>query len=521
MPKIPVFQPNLSQSPQMSPGAASVVGNAYAQAGQQVEAMANRAQSVYGQIQEKEKKIERTLKATQIEKILKQKESDYTTSLRIRTDYQNFEPDRLKLLEEARTLIEPIVGDDRELQAATEKAIGSVEIGVGQAATLRKYKIYEQQGVEAMDFYFNDAMVKAADLPPEDVEGRIALRSTLDAQGKMLVSQGLIAENKLGDYLRSFDEQTEVRRADAFIDNARTATTALLLQGKTKDAAEVEKQLKADIKALNLPVDKDLVMMNKAQSMVKASETEARVLKNQAKSDQKEAEANMKKRELVAFGNAVLKKDYSAALQILDQSNLITNKVELMNQVTKASEEADPFKKSDPEFIGNLFIEAALGMVDPETIFPVPDKLSRTDYTLVKGLAEYAQKPEKKYINDLTGMVLQEVDRQIFGVDDISALSLTESVRQKYASQAGIAKRFILSALMKAETDEDKTDLLDQTSKNFILPKAFQAAGFEGYSIEPPRFKSKTSPGLFYPSAGSQKSTLPGKRPVKSLWEEK
>jgi len=251
----------------------------------------------------------------------------------------------------------------------------------------------------------------------------------------------------------------------------------------------------------------------------KSDKVEARVAANEAKTAAKEAEAEAHDAEELNLSKVLyFEKDPVKAAQILAKSayikaDEIPTWAERIEKFSKGEKSEDPFKTSDPKYTDKLFEEAAAGLVDPATIRPLPNKLSREDFRLAKGLAEYAIKGDKKYIMDMTESVISEGSKLILGTD-----YLYIEKPEKAINDQGTMERFIYNELLNAETDADKIDLLDENSKNFVLRRALQNVG-RNYDKEKER-QPGFSP-MFFESGGQKKQEgQEGITDLKQLWGE-
>ncbi len=501
MPVIPRFQDIRGiESPRMSPSIAGSAEEALVRAGGQITGTADYLFKVNEFVQEKKKTAARHVKISQARIALRKYEQEFAEGFKNRTEgYDKFEEEATTQLEQKRLEMEKAFENDPEgLQAFNDLFSGRQRV-LMDIVRARSTKVMVDQGEAATDqISLNQLEDYAAE--PAAAKRKIIVKNHDEFLQDMYES-GIINDVDRGNRSRAFIASAELERADKMIDVAPNVAEEMLKDGDFDlDPANIRKKIED------------------AQREQRRLETQERIVETAAKTKTKEAKKfahDTEEREIADV--LFIENDPVRASIMLGRSNLTGDEIavwtERIKKVAKGEKPEDPFKRSNDKYTDELFEDARQGFIAPETLRPIPNKLSREDYRLAKSIAEFANKPDKKYIMDLTKSVIREGTNIILGTDWMYFDKPEISIKDK-----GTMERFIYRELVNAETDEAKLDLLDENSKNFVLRRALQSVG---RTYDPDKPEEEFAP-MFRPSGGSTVKTPSGStEPRRRLWGEK
>lgn len=218
--RVSIPAPQLRSS--VSPEAAGAPGRAAAQLGNVV------ADIGMGLI-EKEQRAERDLKSLEMARDLDQEISQFTESFQGRQDYEQFENDTRKKMEDIRSRYQQRVGGDRTLQVVFERLYNQTSSQLGQFAKTTKFNVMSDRALSAFNAGRDNALqAYASSGSPEERE--IILNDLEVSTAEMVVS-GFMKNTDADAILRDFTDRAEEVRADRVIE-ADPAAAEVLLKGE-------------------------------------------------------------------------------------------------------------------------------------------------------------------------------------------------------------------------------------------------------------------------------------------------
>ena len=211
------------------------------------------------------------------------------------------------------------------------------------------------------------------------------------------------------------------------------------------------------------------------ESKVKEAETDKKASDKAVAAEQREKQTDEQKVKQREFNNKVARmrsrvttpEDKEKLLDFIEGANDSLDKKAAYNSVTTKAI-IDPFEVTDNKHYTKLLDDAANGLIEPGDVRPEMYRLSRQDHKIVKTLAEYSIKPDKKHISSGLTTVLRQAKERIYGVGFEHFTS--ESAEIKFSHEI---ENFIIDEFNRADTDDAKLDMLDYRSKNYILDRAF------------------------------------------------
>jgi hypothetical protein len=248
MPQIPRYQANAVVKPtKMSPAAAAAPELAMARAGEQIEDTGLYAQRVFSTIREAERKV----RAAEIGDLFDSDFKDAALSYATRTDFENFDADANKQIEELRSKYMAMAGEDKTLQEAISVAFND--------RAREYYRTIQAKKVQEMGKRAEGNLVESAislqDLyaqTPDKAE-RQRLLDEYAAKAHAFAQSGLVTPTQAVNFIETATNEAEVARAMRYIDTAPNEALALLkadefdLTPKTKQTLIEKTQNKIDM----------------------------------------------------------------------------------------------------------------------------------------------------------------------------------------------------------------------------------------------------------------------------------
>ena len=305
MPRIPGFESTKLPSGEsggapMSPGIASESGQALVGFGQQVQRTAN----IWDEIAEKEALAHDSIEAVKLEGALKQKQLELSQAFEGRTDYQNFEPEMQKNLEDLRSQLTPKKASQR-LSLAFERSFQVSENSLMTNAKVKKWAAMETEGKVAFGNILKQSFEDWKNATPEQ---RPIIAQAIRMKGYEL------AKNKAINIL--WVEET----LDKYEDKAHQYTV------DAKDV-EADKLIKVDPVAARLSFDDSAKWSDLPQKVlqdkIEKADSAIKIKENELESKAKKAKEEAKSEEDRIISKEYVKGNYAKAYSMVLSSQLM------------------------------------------------------------------------------------------------------------------------------------------------------------------------------------------------------
>jgi len=367
----------------------------------------------------------------------------------------------------------------------------------------RKAEMSQLMGQDALDIfplYQNDFEKKATDISSKLSEGakarfnQLALgtrKAYLDSVATHVATQTkaytkdsrdawlgsrikAMAENPL-----SFD--AELQKGNAVIDATTPGPEGVLEKDKfykTARIAQLDTLLRKDnLIALGISEDymdsirdqigEDLYLeyKDKFKTRRNALEVEEKRQQTKAATDAKEALRMLREDQENIF--LKMYQEHSLTVPVILDSMLEPKRKEhFIDAVKKQAEGKDPFSESDPLYVDQQLDLALAGKIDPLTVRPIPNKISRQDANIIRETANRSLDPNMKYYNDLETDALNTVEKQI------SKSSLLAGFDPDSEDDVFRAKIFLRTLLRNEKDLETRIKMLTPGTKEYVVKKA-------------------------------------------------
>ena len=255
-----------------------------------------------------------------------------------------------------------------------------------------------------------------------------------------------------------------------------------------------------------------------ANKYLKEIAKEKKIVEKDEKSKQEADEKQAHIDEEREIGDLFLAKDYTGAYKRVQNSILLTGDEKktwgtaIDSAVEGKGKEADPYKNSDDKFATKFFKECAEGLHNPEDIVPIVGKLNRADARYARQTATMALAPERQALSKMIESAVKEGKDKILGSNYLYMGAEDVAIKQ-----AGEFERSFRRTILDAEDDETRFKMLDEKSKDYILPRLLK--GFTSPEYTLPDGQPDLSPLWIAP--GSKPLSGINSKPVKNLWGEK
>ena len=284
----------------------------------------------------------------------------------------------------------------------------------------------------------------------------------------------IIAENPL-----SFD--AELQKGNAVIDATTPGPEGVLEKDKfykTARIAQLDTLLRKDnLIALGISEDymdsirdqigEDLYLeyKDKFKTRRNALEVEEKRQQTKAATDAKEALRMLREDQENIF--LKMYQEHSLTVPVILDSMLEPKRKEhFIDAVKKQAEGKDPFSESDPLYVDQQLDLALAGKIDPLTVRPIPNKISRQDANIIRETANRSLDPNMKYYNDLETDALNTVEKQI------SKSSLLAGFDPDSEDDVFRAKIFLRTLLRNEKDLETRIKMLTPGTKEYVVKKA-------------------------------------------------
>lgn len=299
MPRIPRFQsnvtpPGLSGGVPMSPEIAGVQGKALSAFGDEIQ----RTGKIFEQIKEKEDLAHDTIEATKLESALKTSQLEIAQTLEGRTDYQNFEPEIEKKLEDLKSSLSP-KGASQRLSLAFERSYQTSAFHLQTVAKTKKWQAMEIEGKIAFGDIIQQSFEDWKNATPEE---RKIIETETRLKGQALAKNNAVDLLWVEEALDKYEEKAQQYTIDA-VDVA-------VDQDIMKDPIAARLKLEDSTYQPDLPIKIRQDKKEKAEVAIRVKEQELERKEKKAK----EEAANKIESDVT---DNILKGDLSTALGIL------------------------------------------------------------------------------------------------------------------------------------------------------------------------------------------------------------
>jgi len=341
MPKIPRFtSEKVIQSPEMPLGVASGPARAAAESASAVAKFGRYGAEDITEVQEAEEKAVRALKSLEIEREFRGDIDKISESYFERIDYENFETDLDKQLEELREDYAEKIGDDQSLGLAFERMFTQHSSTLRNVIRDKKRQVVTERAIGEYQISYNQLL---DDYSNESDPAKLEIiKKDLEIKTMSLVANHVMTLKNAEGYIQNFNDSAESVRADKLIEI---------------DPKKAEKDLKGGEFELSPKIKQQKI--EKALAQQKQNETQERIRKNEEEKRFKEAEKEAHDEEELKVADLILKGKYDDAFEIVSKSNLLSGseKISLTNTIEKKEEVED-----NPLVVGDFSESIAFGI---------------------------------------------------------------------------------------------------------------------------------------------------------------